>query len=247
MRHKRKGRRLGRTSSHRRALLRNLVSSLFLTRRDPDYYEGLFQADGKTPVNPPQFQGRIITTLEKAKEMRPLVEKCITIAKTAIPQQEKADGLAPEAERNSEEWKSWRESDKHRQWVEAMAPVVAARRRVFQLIRDKEAVEILFDDIATDYADREGGYTRILRLAKPRLGDAGTRAILELVGERDRIKQKSAQAPKFVNDTATAEESNDVTDEEEVVDETDAGAGDALGEGSSDDSANESPSEKESS
>ena len=214
MRHKRKGRRLGRSSSHRRAMMRNMVSSLFLTRRDPEYYEGLFQADGKTPVNPPQFNGRIVTTLHKAKEIRPLVEKCITIAKKAVPHQEKADELVPDAERNSEEWKAWRDSDKHKEWVAAMAPVVAARRRVFQILRDKEAVEILFDDIVLDYMDREGGYTRIMRLATPRLGDAGVQAILELVGERDRVKQKAAQAPQFVSDDEDGGETDVAVEEE---------------------------------
>ena len=229
MRHKRKGRRLGRSSSHRRAMMRNMVSNLFLTRRDPDYYEGLFQADGKTPVNPPQIRGRIVTTLQKAKEIRPLVEKCITIAKKAVPYQEKADELAPEAERNTEEWKAWRDSDQYKEWVAAMAPVVTARRRVFQLLRDKEAVELLFDDIVYDYTDRPGGYTRIMRLAQPRLGDAGIQAILELVGERDRVKQKAAQAPQFVADDEDAEatadeELNEDVSEEDVADESSAEA-----------------------
>jgi large subunit ribosomal protein L17 len=60
-----------------------------------------------------------------------------------------------------------------------MAPVVNARRRLFAILRDKEAVQIVFDVVAPKMADRDGGYTRILRLARPRLGDAGTRAILE--------------------------------------------------------------------
>ena len=64
------------------------------------------------------------------------------------------------------------------------------------MLRDKEAVQILFDDIAERFENRPGGYTRIMRLAKPRLGDAGTRAILELVGERDRVVQKS-EKPSF--------------------------------------------------
>ena len=49
-------------------------------------------------------------------------------------------------------------------------------------LRDKQAVRVLFETIAPRFADRPGGYTRIMRLAKPRLGDNGTRAILELVG-----------------------------------------------------------------
>ena len=49
-----------------------------------------------------------------------------------------------------------------------IAPVVAARRRVLRLLGDKQAVRILFSDIAPRFADRPGGYTRVLRLAKPR-------------------------------------------------------------------------------
>jgi large subunit ribosomal protein L17 len=64
------------------------------------------------------------------------------------------------------------------------------------LLGDKAAVRILFSEIGPRFADRPGGYTRILRLAKPRLGDAGTRAILEFVGERDRTYKRS-QAPRF--------------------------------------------------
>ncbi len=77
-----------------------------------------------------------------------------------------------------------------------MAPAVAARRRVLQMIGDKQAVRVLFEDIAPRFETREGGYTRILRLAKPRLGDAGARAILELVGSHDRVKQVS-EKPAF--------------------------------------------------
>jgi large subunit ribosomal protein L17 len=54
----------------------------------------------------------------------------------------------------------------------------------------------LFDEVAPRFTDRPGGYTRILRLAKPRLGDAGERAILEFVGVRDRVVQKSVR-PTF--------------------------------------------------
>lgn len=199
MRHRRRGRHLGRTSSHRKAMLRNLASSLFLTERDSDFYEGLFQADGKTEVQPPRHQGRIVTTLQKAKEVRPLVEKCITIAKKAIPHAEQAEQFATDEDRNSEAWSQWRKSDKWQQWAQARAPIVNARRRVFSMLRDKEAVEILFDKIAPRFMDRPGGYTRVMKLAKPRLGDAGTRAILELTGKNDRTRAVS-QKPEFVSD-----------------------------------------------
>jgi large subunit ribosomal protein L17 len=64
------------------------------------------------------------------------------------------------------------------------------------MLKDKQAVRVLFDKVAPRFSDRNGGYTRILRLAKPRLGDAGTRAILEFVGKNDRVKEK-AQKPSF--------------------------------------------------
>ncbi len=73
---------------------------------------------------------------------------------------------------------------------------MAARRRCVQLLGDKQAVGILFEEIAPRFEDRPGGYTRIVRLAQPRLGDAGVQAILEFVGVRDRVVQRS-QKPTF--------------------------------------------------
>ncbi len=162
--------------------MRNLASALFLTERDAEHDD-----------NKPKVRGRIITTLAKAKEVRPLVEKCVTIARDTIPAQEAAAQFATTAARQSESWRAWRQSDEWRHWNEAIAPVVAARRRVLRLLGDKKAVKVLFDEVAPRFAERNGGYTRILRLAKPRLGDAGTRVILEFVGVRDRV---TARAPK---------------------------------------------------
>ncbi|KAA5540509.1 50S ribosomal protein L17 [Roseiconus nitratireducens] len=185
MRHRRRGRTLGRSPSHRKAMLKNLASALFLTERDAELDD-----------NAPKVQGRITTTLHKAKEVRPLVEKCITIAKKSLPHAEEAAKYACDADRGSDKYKQWRESDDWQKWVAARAPVVAAQRRVVQLIGDKEATAILFGTIAERYVDRPGGYTRVLRLAMPRLGDAGTRAILELVGKNDRVTRK-AERPSF--------------------------------------------------
>ncbi len=192
MRHRRKGRTLGRSPSHQRALLRNLASALFLTERDSELDD-----------NKPKIKGRIITTLEKAKEVRPLVEKCITIARRALPHIDEAKGFGTDAERNSSAWKTWRESAKYKQWNAATAPVVAARRRVLVLLGDKQAMKICFDEIAPRMADRPGGYTRIMRLAKPRLGDNGTRAMLEFVGVNDR-KARTAPAPAFEKEEPAA-------------------------------------------
>ena len=185
MRHRRKGRTLGRSPSHQRALLRSLATNLFLTVRDAED-EG----------NAPKVKGRIITTLEKAKEVRPVVERCITLAKKALPSLEEALKHGTTAERNSTAWKEWRKSETYSKWNQAMAPVVVARRRALVMLGDKQAVRLLFSEVAPGFVDRPGGYTRILKLAKPRLGDAGTRAILEFVGVRDRVSQKSTK-PAF--------------------------------------------------
>lgn len=186
MRHRRKGRVLGRSPSHQRALLRNLASALFLTEQDPE-----LMID---PKQAPKVKGRIITTLEKAKEVRPLVEKCITLARRSGEIRDAADQYGTDAERNTEAWKTWRKSDKWKQWTKAVAPALAIRRKVLVMLGDKKAVKVLFDDVASRFAGRPGGYTRIMRLAKPRLGDAGTRAVLEFVGVRDRTS-KAAPAP----------------------------------------------------
>jgi large subunit ribosomal protein L17 len=173
--------------------MKSLASALFLTERDAEYDE-----------NKPKVKGRIITTISKAKEVRPLVEKCITIARRGVTAQESAEKLGPGAERGTDAYKSWRKSDKWTQWNAAIAPAVAARRRCLVLLGDKQAVRVLFDEVAPRFSDRPGGYTRILRLAKPRLGDAGTRAVLEFVGVRDRVVQKSVK-PTFEGDSEPKE------------------------------------------
>jgi large subunit ribosomal protein L17 len=194
MRHRKRGRVLGRSPSHRLALMRNMSSALILTERDAEDDE-----------NAPEVKGRIITTLPKAKEVRSWLERCITIARRSLVAQAEADKYATTAERNSDAWKKWRNGDEWKKWSQAMAPVVTARRRCLKMLGSKQAVRILFGDIAPRFADRPGGYTRILRLAKPRLGDAGPRAILEFVGVRDRVSQ-SAQKPQFVSDKPEADD-----------------------------------------
>ncbi|NOZ39858.1 MAG: 50S ribosomal protein L17 [Planctomycetes bacterium] len=222
MRHRRKGRVLGRSPSHQRALLRNLASSLLLTERDAEFDD-----------NAPKVKGRIVTTVSKAKEVRPLIEKCITIARRSLAATEAAAQLESSAERGSQEWKSWRTSEKWQAWNQAIAPVVTARRRCVTLLGSKEAVRILFADIAPRFADRPGGYTRIVRIAKPRLGDSGQQAILEFVGVRDRVVQKS-EKPAFedtpAEETPTAELQDDAVDGAEAVETESAEAGDETAE-----------------
>ena len=130
MRHLRRGRQLGRNQEHRIALFRNLTRALFTHRR-------------------------IITGLEKAKEVRIFAEKLITLVK-----------------KNT----------------------LHARRLALSRLRDKEAVELLFKEIAPLFADRKGGYTRVLKREERRLGDGGQTAFLELVTE-SRSKQSSSSAP----------------------------------------------------
>ncbi len=196
MRHRKHGRTLGRSPSHRRAMLRNLASALFITERPDSTFD----------VNPPKVKGRIVTTLAKAKEVRPMVEKCITIAKKGVAAERAAADFGTQAERNTAAWKQWREGPNHAKWMQAMGPAVAARRRLFQILCDKQAVQILFEELADRFEDRPGGYTRILRLATPRLGDAGPRAILEFVGRNDRVVVRS-QKPDFGGDDESSDES----------------------------------------
>jgi len=167
--------------------LRNLASSLFLTERDAEF-------DNNAPKTP----GRIITTLHKAKEVRPLVEKCITIARQTLAAAEQAEAFKAPGAKGTEAWKAWRNGPQWRQWADARAPLVAAQRRVLQLLGNRQAVQIVFDEIAPRMADRHGGYTRILRLAHPRLGDAGVRAIIEFVGLNDRAPHQRPQRPTLV-------------------------------------------------
>lgn len=184
MRHRRKGRVLGRSPSHQRALLRNLASALMLTERDAEVGE----------VGAAKVRGRIVTTLPKAKEVRPVVERCITIARRGLVAAGRATEFGTSAERGTAAWKEWRGSTRWRDWAKAMAPAVTARRRVIQLLGDKQATRILFEVVAPRFVDRPGGYTRILKLSKPRLGDAGQRAILEFVGGE---KSSAPQSPRL--------------------------------------------------
>ncbi len=198
MRHRRKGRVLGRSPSHQRALLRNLAAAIFLTERN---------AEGED--NAPKVKGRIVTTIEKAKEVSPLVERCITIAIRSTKHAEAAQPYAPPTEadgsidRTGEAYRTWKKGADAQKFRKLVAPVIAARRRVFSMLRDRLATRICFADVAPRFVGREGGYTRILRLAKPRLGDAGTRAMLEFVGRNDRTPQ-AAPAPRVDSEQPAA-------------------------------------------
>jgi large subunit ribosomal protein L17 len=142
MRHQKKGRKLGRNSPHRTSMKRNLLMALF-------------------------SHERITTTVPKAKELRPYVERLITLAKRGL-----ATGDAIKS--------------------------LHARRLVMARLGPVAKVEILdakgegtgetvtdrlFKVIAPRFKDRAGGYTRIMKLTKRRLGDAGETAFIELLKE----------------------------------------------------------------
>jgi large subunit ribosomal protein L17 len=171
-------------------MFKNLAAAIFLTERDATDED-----------NEPKVKGRIVTTLPKAKEIRPIVERCITLAKRSMPHAEKAAEHGTDAPRNSDAWTKWRKGEGWKKWVAAMGPVIAARRKALRMLGSKQAVRILFAEVAPRFVDRPGGYTRILKLSRPRVGDAGARAILEFVGVRDRAASRS-ERPSFSDEGA---------------------------------------------
>ncbi len=140
MEHRKKGRKLKRTASHRKALLSNLSISLIKHKR-------------------------IITTIAKAKELRTVIEPLLTKAKKAYNYSEKS----PEKS-------------------------VHLRREARKIVKDKDALNILFGEIAEKVLDRNGGYTRILKLGT-RYGDGGEKALIEFVDydvmEEAKAKEKA--------------------------------------------------------
>lgn len=136
MRHRNANRKLSRNTSHRRALLRNLVTS-FLEH------------------------GRLMTTLPKAKEVRPLAEKMITLGKR--------DNLA-------------------------------ARRMVHAYLLKDAIAKKVFTTIAPKFADRKGGYSRIIKLGN-RKGDGADLAIIELLGSELEVKKAERAAKVEAKDS----------------------------------------------
>ena len=138
MRHRAQGRKLGRTSAHRKAMFRNQLTALFTHER-------------------------ITTTVAKAKELRPMAERIVTLARTGT---------------------------------------LANRRRVLETVSDKEVVHRLFDDIAPRFSDRNGGYTRIVRLGRRR-GDNAEMAIIEFIDYEPSVEgEAGGPAKKSLMDRA---------------------------------------------
>ena len=105
------------------------------------------------------------------------------------------------------------------------------------MLGDKQAVQLLFKEIAPRFVERPGGYTRILKLASPRLGDAGPQAVLEFVGVHDRVRTELTR-PAFddldeasVNDEAEEASGDSAVDEQAPTGEVEASddAADAQG------------------
>jgi len=205
MRHRVAGRRLSRTSEHRVALRRNLAQSLF---------------EHET----------ISTTIQKAKEVKPFVERLITLAKKGkLEHRRRAISLlGNRAIVDYEDGKSKKQGT---------------------------VVGKLFSELGPRYLDRPGGYTRIIRLSLRRLGDNGEVVLLQLLGEDEPVKKerkastKRGKGRKGKASTkakgqkpATAETEEEAVAAEPVVEETEATSGTV--EGSQTDTAEAEP-EKE--
>ena len=139
--------------------------------------------------------GRIETTEAKAKELRRVADRTINWGVKV------ADLLAADP-------KSLSQDDR--------AKLVHARRMAQRVLKDRAALTKLFDEIAPQLAGRQGGYTRILKLANPRLGDAGRQAILEFVGQHDRVRRR-AERPAFEDETKDETEAEDLGESEEPL------------------------------
>lgn len=146
MRHKVAHRKLGRKTEHRTSLLRNLCTSLIVHER-------------------------LITTLPKAKELRPFAERAITLGKRGLA----AD--SPEAALHARRLAAGYFHSGNARRV----PDGGYKRPRAPRTAGVQALDKLFDEIATRFAERPGGYTRILKLG-PRRGDGAEMAIIELIG-----------------------------------------------------------------
>ena len=92
---------------------------------------------------------------------------------------------------------------------------LAARRRALELLPDKRVIRKLFSEIAPRYTDRQGGYTRILRLGKPRVGDAAPQVIFELVGLSEEIEERPVR-PTVAEEPEKPEEPEEPREPEEI-------------------------------
>ncbi|HET6670111.1 MAG TPA: 50S ribosomal protein L17 [Pyrinomonadaceae bacterium] len=167
MRHQKAHRKLGRTSEHRMSMLRNLAVSLINARDE-----------------------RIVTTLPKAKELRPFVERAITLSRKASSLQ--GDDAGPRALHLRRQAAGFFHAGNMQQTS------LSGRRGQPRPARTAgmAALKRLFDELGERYKDRPGGYTRILKLGH-RAGDNAELAIIELVGNpAEREALEAAQRRK---------------------------------------------------
>ena len=169
MKHRIQGRKLNRTTSHRKALLRNMAQSLF-------------------------EHGQVRTTIAKAKELRPFAERLITLARRA----HSGDLVARRQIHKLLSDRSYVEADRQADYEElslakrekTMRARSGRRYRTGQpkgklAFTGASITHRLIDKIADNYTDRPGGYTRVIKLAKRRIGDGGSLAIVQLIGEEE--------------------------------------------------------------
>jgi large subunit ribosomal protein L17 len=173
MRHGRAGYRLQRTSTHRTAMLRNLAAGLF-------------------------EHGQIVTTLPKAKAVQPFVERLVTLAKQGDLSARRRVIARLGGDRSGFDWlflpknatdAEKQQVDKLRELSSGFFDLPASseveRNRYGELRKAPKIVKHIFDHVGPRFADRAGGYTRIVKLGKHRSGDAAELCLLQFVGNED--------------------------------------------------------------
>ncbi|MEM1071640.1 MAG: 50S ribosomal protein L17 [Planctomycetota bacterium] len=173
MRHRKAGYKLNRTSSHRQAMLRNLAASLF-------------------------EHGQVVTTLPKAKAVQPFVEKVVTKAKRGDLHARRRviamlgrDRLAfdwrylPKEPTEQERASFESQTEVAEQFFDLPPAEQTERNRYGELRKAPRLVRHIFENVAPRFAEREGGYTRIVKLGRHRLGDAAELVLIQFVGAEE--------------------------------------------------------------